>query len=90
LSKGRIFYIIFFNDILSANVVARNTMRSWALFLDLNGRVENAEIITPAEFVDISYYLIVQLRSYVAGKDIFATGQSPAMEIVNFFDGVEF
>ena len=65
-------------------------MRSWTLFLDLNGRVENDEIITPAKFVDISYYLIVQLRSYVADNGIFATGQSPAMEIVNFFDGVKF
>lgn len=75
---------------LSAIMVARNNMRSWPLFLNLNSCVENAEIITPADSVDILYYLIVQLRSDVAGKDIFTTGQSPAMKIMNFFDSVEF
>lgn len=90
-SKGRIFYTIFEAiRLVSASMVTRNYMRSWPLLLNLNGCVENAEVVTPAESVDVSYRLLVPLGSYVAGKDIFTAGQSPAVKIMNFFYGVEF
>jgi hypothetical protein len=65
-------------------VIAGNDVSISIVFFYLNGRVEDAVIITPADPVDVSDGPFVAGRPYMAGKTILATCESPTMEIVNF------
>jgi hypothetical protein len=70
-------------------VVARDHEGVPPLLLHLNGRVENAILVTFTESVDVPDSFVAEFRPHMARHYVLAASKRPAVEIVQFFHGGE-
>jgi hypothetical protein len=63
-------------------VIAGDDMSISSLLFNLDGGVENAVLIALAESIDVSDSFVAEVRTHMAGKYVFPSGQGPAVKVM--------